>query len=122
MVRFSDLLGGGGDNEKRSDSAAQGTISLPSRGEPTDPYAALGTLGDDAEPAEDATETVDRVETPEEILARLTEYARLSGGASAAVDGREAAEPDETDEGSGLDLDQPVADDLLPRGPRRKAR
>jgi hypothetical protein len=108
MVRFSDLLGGGNDKEDRGE-AAQATISAASPSS-TDPYAALA-----GEPPAPDEAPVD--ETPEEILERLTEYARALRAENAAA-GEEAtagevAEPEASP--PGIDLEQPVADDLLPR-------
>src|SRR5262245_12451637 len=113
MVRFSDLLGGGRDNGERPDAVPRAIISEglepaatdpgatdPAPADPaaTDPYAALASdLG--AEP-----------ETPEDLLARLAEYAAmrrpLPPEPTAAV-----PRPD-------VDLEQPSGDDLLPRKAR----
>jgi hypothetical protein len=137
MVRFSDLLGGGRDNDKHGDAPPQGTVdAAPDHPTPTDPYAALGEVSDgDGEPdeAEVSTlaESAESLETAEEVLAALMEYAEATretsdtsaaSAAHAAFAALAAAAPEEVDEPSGVDLDQPVADDLLPRAPRRKSR
>jgi hypothetical protein len=113
MVRFSDLLGGGNDKEDRGE-AAQATISAPSGSSP-DPYAALA--GEPPSPDEEPVD--DTPESPEEILERLTEYARALRAETAAVDVDATADAvvdvAEAEPSPGVDLEQPIADDLLPR-------
>jgi hypothetical protein len=113
MVRFSDLLGGGNDKDDRGE-AAQATISVPSPSSP-DPYAALA--GEPAAPDEEPVD--DTTESPEEILERLTEYARAlraeTGAAEQGATGGEVVDVAEPEPSPGVDLEQPVADDLLPR-------
>jgi hypothetical protein len=100
MVRFSDLLGGGDNDDEGADAVPQATISEPSvrPADPADPYAALA--GDvDEEP-----------ETPEDLLARLAEYAATMRPL-----------PDKPTEGPTrphVDLHEAVGDDLLPRKAR----
>jgi hypothetical protein len=112
MVRFSDLLGGGAHKDKNSSEgeqrphAPEAAADAPAA---NDPYAELAMLGADVQPAH--RETVDSGATPsnlspEEILARLTEYAE-------SMRDRQA-EPRLPPPPPSVDLTRLVGDDLLP--------
>jgi hypothetical protein len=107
MVRFSDMLGGGGEPDD-----AHATTS---------PYAALSDDDPDDEPEAEPEADSDSerapeppFESPEDVLHRLTQYATSARAAE------QEAPPDEDagDEGAGDDdALPPVGDDLLPRFP-----
>jgi hypothetical protein len=127
MVRFSDLLGGDGD----SDESRPATVSAPLVTEPEPVAQAAGETGPGETQADDdpfAALAIDEtpaapVESPEDVLDRLTQYATSARAGDQAPEAPDPA-PDPvadvpTAEETVQDFER-VGDDLLPSGGARK--
>jgi hypothetical protein len=122
MVRFSDLLGGNDDaDESRPAAVSTPLVTKPEpepvpeeESETADPAGAdtLAAFALDADP-------VAPIESPEDVLDRLTQYATSArAGDQVPETPAPVAEPATTAET--VPEFQPVGDDLLPRAGSRK--
>jgi hypothetical protein len=124
MVRFSDMLGGDGDPDEARAKTAPRDRPPPVVDDPPDPDAPPAAADDTAAVEEPAADAPAPVQSAQDVLDRLTQYATASRAgdqpapepASPTVpsapetDGAAARKP--ADDGPG------AGDDILPRGKR----
>jgi hypothetical protein len=126
MVRFSDLLGGNGDQEDpRPITAPAPRVAEQDPDPESKPEAEIETIEDARAALAVAEPSPGPVESPQEVLDRLTQYATSARAGDAAAEVPEPvseapAQPLASDPATGES--SPVGDDLLPRsGSARKA-
>jgi hypothetical protein len=128
MVRFSDMLGGNGDPEGPRPIAATDARpeEIPEPADEAEPDAESGTdieSRTDIESGTDIDSGTDRggevgvvsaLQSPEDVLDRLTQYASSARASDSATDSEPPAEPTSEPPDRASDELAAVGDDLLP--------
>jgi hypothetical protein len=118
MVRFSDMLGGNGEPERSrpvsaADPALADEIPEPEAEPEPDEPGTEPESGTGPEPARVADETF-AVQTPEEVLDRLTQYATSARASDPDAAPELTAPVPPSDSSEGADELAAAGDDLLP--------